>query len=239
MKITVFNGSPRGRDSNTNIIAQSLLEGAQEAGADCLHVYLVEKNIRHCRGCFSCWSVTPGVCVLQDDMKHLMDLFTESDFVCLGTPVYGMLMTGLLKNFTDRLLPLATPHIRKADDGAFYHNGRVRRFPGLIVVANSGFPGQHNFEMLKSYYKPQNPVLEIYRNCGEILSHLELAGSEVAKQVKVFLSAVKQAGRQIVTHGKVTQNVVELINNEIISDEEYMNRVNRMWDEEFGESCES
>ena len=51
MKLTVFNGSPRGRNSNTHRIVEPLLEGAREAGAETEEVFLVERDIEHCRGC--------------------------------------------------------------------------------------------------------------------------------------------------------------------------------------------
>jgi hypothetical protein len=80
MKVTVFNGSPRGRNSNTHRIVEPLLEGAREAGAETEEVFLVERDIKHCRGCFGCWGKTPGKCVINDEMPGLMDLYLESDY---------------------------------------------------------------------------------------------------------------------------------------------------------------
>jgi hypothetical protein len=230
MKVTVFNGSPRGRNSNTHRIVEPLLEGAREAGAETEEVFLVERDVKHCRGCFGCWGKTPGKCVINDEMPRLMDLFLESDYVGLGTPIYSMYMTGLLKSFTERLLPLATPHIRKNADGTFYHDGRVKRFPRVFCVANCGFPGEHNFDLLKAMVVQMSPVLEVYRNCGEILSD---AGAADIPAISEFYDALRQAGKEMVTGGRVSDETVRKIHAELISDEEYMAHANKDWDEEI------
>ena len=230
MKVTVFNGSPRGRNSNTHRIVEPLLEGAREAGAETEEVFLVERDIKHCRGCFGCWGKTPGKCVINDEMCGLMDLFLESDCAGLGTPVYSMYMTGLLKNFMDRLLPLATPHIRRNADGTFYHDGRIKRFPRVFCVANCGFPGEHNFDLLKAMVVRMSPVLEIYRNCGEVLGDI---GEADTPAISEFYDALRQAGREMVAGGPVSEETVRRIHAELISDEEYMAGANRHWDEEI------
>ncbi len=233
MKVTVFNGSPRGRNSNSHIIVESILEGAREAGAETEEVFLIEKDVKYCMGCFDCWGKTPGICVIKDDMAGLISTFLDSDYVGLATPVYGMLMTALLKNFTDRLLPLATPHIRRNDDGSFYHKGRVKRLPNRFFVANSGFPGDSNFDLLKPYLGMQNPVFEVYRNCGEILQYPADSSSEIGRKIISFKSALKNAGKEMVTKGEVSEPTIKAIHERIISDEEYMAGANQEWDKEL------
>lgn len=233
MKVTVFNGSPRGKRSNSHQIVEPLLEGAQEAGAETEEVFLIEKDIKQCRGCFACWEKTPGQCAIKDDMEELIDLFLDSDYVGLATPVYGMLMTGIMKNFTDRFLPLSMPQIERNEDGSFYHEGRVRRMPRQFYIANAGFPGEHNFDLLKPYIEMQNMVLEIYRNCGEALQPGEEDGPELFKRIEEFRAALREAGREMVTRGEVSRETVEKIHMPLISDHEYMSEANKYWDEQI------
>lgn len=231
MRITVFNGSPRGQQSNTHRIVAPLLEGAAQAGAQTEEVFLAECDIQHCRGCFNCWTATPGECVIKDDMPSLLDVFLESDYVGMATPVYGMFMTSILKKFCERLLPLNTPHFHRDKDGRFYHKGRVKRFPRQFVIANAGFPGKHNFDLFKAYMAVQNPVLEVYRNCGGILE--ETHEDAINKRVVEFYDALREAGKEMVVNGRVSNTVIKKIHSELISDKEYMARANQYWDREI------
>ncbi len=231
MKITVFNGSPRGLESNSHRIVKLLLEGATEAGADVQEIFLVDYNIEQCRGCFNCWDKTPGKCIINDEMADMISIFLESDIIGMATPVYNMYMTGLLKNFTDRLLPLATPHIQVSEEGEFYHEGRVNKFPSQFMIANSGFPGDNNFNIIQALTSLQSMVLEVYRNCGELLAQPEY--DEYKEKVDEFYSALFKAGKELVINGYVSDETVENIHMELISDEDYMNLGNQFWDEEL------
>lgn len=233
MRVTVFNGSPRGRASNSHRIIEPLLEGARQAGAQTEEVFLVERNIEYCRGCFGCWTKTPGQCVIDDEMHELLELYLESDYVGLATPVYSMYMTALLKNFTDRLLPLATPHIHWAGDGSFYHKGRFRKYPRTFYVVNSGFPGKHNFDLFKAVAAIQSPVLQIYRNSGEVLSD---AFAARIPAVAAFYDALRDAGREMVTSGRVSDETVSRLHAELISEEDYMAGANQHFDEEISKA---
>ena len=85
MKIVAINGSPRGRSSNTGAMVSAFLKGAQEAGAETVHIFLAEKEIKYCKGCHSCWTETPGQCVIRDDMAEVLSRVGGADVIVLAS----------------------------------------------------------------------------------------------------------------------------------------------------------
>jgi multimeric flavodoxin WrbA len=223
LKVTVFNGSPRAEKSNTNIIAQAFLEGAKSAGADVDNIFLIKKSINHCTGCFSCWFKTPGKCVFNDDMNELMEKYMTSDIICLASPVYTWNVTAALKNFVDRLIPTMSPAIQETQ-GKYDMEKRIRKIPDSVVIANSGFPGHSNFEIIKEVFKPANPVLEIYRNAGHILKNDQ---EEIKRKVNEYLSCVKESGLELVKNGTVSDQTKKKLQMELVDSEEYVKMIHK------------
>lgn len=54
MKILAINGSPRGKQGNTEVLIRLFLDGCRQANAET--IYLNSKNIHSCSGCFTCWT---------------------------------------------------------------------------------------------------------------------------------------------------------------------------------------
>ena len=110
MKILAIQGSPRPKaGSNTEILLQEFLKGARSAGAETETVYLTEKKIHPCVGCFTCWVKTPGVCVFKDDMPELLEKVRDCQVLVYAFPLYNYNMTALTKAFQERILPLVHP----------------------------------------------------------------------------------------------------------------------------------
>ncbi len=107
MKVLGVCGSPR--KGNTEWMLTKVMDAAREAGAETELVLLRQKDIRLCRGCLTCevdHDRKPGVCVIKDDMAVLLPKLLEANGIVFGTPVYFYLLSGLLKNFLDRTVPI-------------------------------------------------------------------------------------------------------------------------------------
>ena len=218
MKFIVFNGSPAGASSKTNAIAEAFLNGAKKAGSDTENVFLIEKNIEHCKGCFTCWFKTPGECVMHDDMIELLAKYNSADVICFATPVYTWNMTAALKNFVDRLAPLKSPLIVNSGENFDLTDSKpkTQRF---VVISNCGFPGNNNFETMKAVVASCNPALEIYRNCGKLLKSKD---ERIKATVNEYLHVVEQSGYELATQNYVSEETKSKLEMQLMSIAEYV-----------------
>lgn len=218
MKVTVFNGSPAAAQSATHVMADAFLRGAARAGAEVEEIFLAEKNIRQCQGCFACWFKTPRRCIIQDDMADLIAAYQASDIIVFGTPVYTWNMTALLKNFVDRLAPLKAPRMTE-QQGHFDLENAQPKTQTFVALANCGFPGENNFDVLRAAMACANPTLEIYRNCGKLLTSKQPLARE---RVEKWLSDVERAGQELAVGGEVSVEMRATLAAPLMSVEEYV-----------------
>ena len=229
MKITAFNGSPRAERGNTHIMVESFLDGAREAGAETEYILLARHKINHCLGCFTCWIKTPGKCVHNDDMKDLLPKFYNTDIVVCATPLYVDNVTGLMKDFMDRLVPSLNPHFARDEHGECRHINKSAQVPKLVVLANCGFPEQSHFQVLRLLFKRiarnlgSAVVAEIYRGGGAMLEVKSLVLKPIIWKYKRLLH---QAGQEVITRGKLSEETKAELEKPLISDEQYIKGTN-------------
>ena len=233
MRMLVINGSPRGAQGNTEVVVQAFLGGARAEGAEGQSVYLREKKILHCLGCFTCWTKTPGVCGRKDDMASLLPLVCDADVLVVATPLYFFTVSGMMKDFLDRLLPLALPFM-EVEGGLTHHPSRYREAHDaprrVVLISNSGFPEQAHFGGLKE-------TMRLW--CGSdglnLLGTICCAGgamleSPLRPQFEWYLEAARQAGREVVRDGRVSPETAAVLDRPLMEDSEaYARLVNEYW----------
>ena len=146
MKVLALNSSPRvGADSKTEWMLDHLLQGMADAGAAVEAVVLKDRKIKLCRGCFTCWTKTPGTCILKDDMtSELLPKWMAADLVVYASPLYHYTFNAQMKAFIERTLPILEPFLEEGADNRTDHSlrsdppGRSGAVGGRIS-GNGGF----------------------------------------------------------------------------------------------------
>ncbi|MCR5609146.1 MAG: flavodoxin family protein [Lachnospiraceae bacterium] len=198
MKILIINGSPKSKQSNSYKLATSFVNGITKVwNAEINEVDLSSVNIQPCSGCFACWGPMAGQCVIDDDMKNVMNLILESDIIVWSFGLYFYNVPGKLKCLIDRQLPFSMPFM----DSGSEHGSHKSRYDMTgkrnVVISTCGFHTangnydsvdamfnhifvENNYERI---YCPQGELFRVEQlafRTDEYLKNLELAGSEFA-----------------------------------------------------------
>jgi len=230
MKILAIQGSPRPKTSNTDILLQEFLNGAQSQGAETETVYLKEKEIHSCVGCYTCWAKTPGACVFKDDMPELLEKVKACDILVYATPLYNFNVTALVKAFQERLLPLLDPHLIKTGE-AYRHPQRYAVNRKMVLISTCGFPEVSHFDGLRQVFR------HLEQNGGvPIVGELLVPGGELLKQqgmqenVQGVLRTAHRAGIEVIKEGRVTKETEMEIQKPLIPPDDLAEMANLWWD---------
>ena len=178
-----------------------------------------------------CWSKTPGKCIQKDDMQEILPQVLDSDILLLSTPVYIDGVSAQTKTFIDRLIPILKPHFTVLD-GHCRHKLGVKKMPSLFLISSSGFMEMDNFEpMIESLKKG---CLNLYM---EYKGHLLRPGSHFMRlkdiygpEIGVVLKAAKEAGKELIRYGKVSDETASKVAIPLCEKEEFIRQTNRLWD---------
>ena len=230
MKILAIQGSPRPKTSNTEVLLQEFLKGAQSQGAETETIYLKDKDIHSCAGCYTCWTKTPGTCVFKDDMPELLEKVRYCDILVYATPLYNYNVTSFLKAFQERLLPLLDPHLIKTGD-AYRHPQRYEVNRKMVLLSNCGFPEISHFDGLRHVFRliersSQVPLIgELLMPAGELLKN-----EGMREMLRGVLEATYQAGVEVVREGKVSKETEAKIQKPVIKADKLAEMANLGWD---------
>lgn len=92
------------KGSNSDLLAEKLMDGAREAGHQVEEISLKGKKIGFCVGCLACQKTMR--CVIPDDAREIAERMKEADTLVFVTPIYYYEMSGQMKTLLDRMNPL-------------------------------------------------------------------------------------------------------------------------------------
>jgi len=114
-----INGSPHIKSTVAMLLAR-VLSGARSAGAETETIHLSELCIRFSPGLYS---VDPDLETVtnmpEDDMMPIYEKIIRASGIVFATPNYWGLLSGMMKNFIDRLTPL---------ENEYKLNGKIAAF---------------------------------------------------------------------------------------------------------------
>ncbi len=109
VKILAINGSYRD-GGITDQTVENMIRDVETSGAKAEIILLREYPIEFCLNCRECTQHpgdAPGVCVLRDEMKELIEKIEWADGYILASPTNVGTVTAIFKRFMERLVVYA------------------------------------------------------------------------------------------------------------------------------------
>ncbi|HMM05912.1 MAG TPA: flavodoxin family protein [Clostridiales bacterium] len=101
--VLVISTSPR-QNGNSETLATTFAQGAQDAGHSVEVIRLHDKKIGFCIGCLTCQKTKH--CIIHDDADMIVQKMLTAEVIAFATPVYFYEMSGQMKTMLDRTNPL-------------------------------------------------------------------------------------------------------------------------------------
>ena len=192
MAIIAVCGSLR-KESNTNKLVKKV---ADASGFDYELINLSGMEIKPCTGCGEC-IMNEGTCIINDDMNPLCDKLMKADALIIGSPTYYMDISGAIKCFIDRSMPIFYRGVGPdySPDLPVLGKRPLAGKPAVTVTTVAGSGHERTKETLKIFVDGINKMqlaAEIAEAIGmndvddmpEVMKRAEEAGQKLGKMLK-------------------------------------------------------
>lgn len=231
MKVLLINGSPNKSYGITSFICKPFVDGLQNAGADIETLYTASMKINPCAGKLICWKRRDNTCFQKDNMGSIIDKIKLTDLIIIASPVHSDGVTGTLKNFFDRLLPLKQAVFTEKNGRCRHVNHLNQKMPKLLLVSSCGFYEVDNFMPMLNHIRAicANYGFEY---CGSLLRPhsllFKLLNNERTDDIK---KALYESGLNFIKKGFISHESYMRILQEITSKEEYFYIINEYFEQ--------
>ena len=228
MKILAINSSYRGDQGYTRVLIDKLLSGASGSGAECEVITLAHKKINRCLACDKCQGGENYLkCVHRDkdDVQEIFQKMASADLIILGTPVYVMGISVLLKTLLDRQYSTANMgNLLLSKSGHLFHetNRDVSGKPivGLICCDNTE---DQTPRSLIQWFRDYAEFLDVplagllIRNAASFTGHgKDPMREKIFPKIAEVHRAYEQAGRELAMRGYISKATQNKVNQEVV-----------------------
>ncbi len=227
-KVVAVCGSSRAGRPEENSLTQRMLdkflEGLAPEQSRVFFPHLMQ--IAYCRGCYTCWFKTPGICAIEDDMAETRRELDQADLIILASPVYVDGFSAQTKVVLDRIIPMFDPLISVDAEGHCRHPllQAGERRPRALLLSCCGFSEADNFAQIRSHFRAICRNL-YWQRAGEIL--LPASGlAFVPRKYDEKFAAIKKAGEELSQQGEISPETADFIAREILSARQYQEFLN-------------
>ena len=170
-KMILLNASPR-KNKNTAQMLESVMKGAQEAGAECEMIHLTSLNFKGCMSCMACkrtGNKCGGLCIQKDDLRPVLEKILEADALVIGSPIYWSFPTGMFRNVIERLL---FPMLRYDLDPETGNTKKYldKRMPTALIYTMNVPPEAYEQMNYGPLHAPDRQYMEYYFGSCEVLN---------------------------------------------------------------------
>jgi multimeric flavodoxin WrbA len=215
LKLLILKSNPR-KEGFTEHCVKLFIEGVKDAGVDPEIIDLTSISMDSCKGCFKCWTVTPGKCVQEDDVAGLLQKFLECEGIVMASPLYAYAVSSSLKKFLERTLPLLAPGVNLNDAGRDHNK---LRYPDkgprkMAVILAGGLKDSSHcagaVESLRLY--AEGFGMEF---CGALIRpesfFIQFVDTK-PRTIKTIETAFVKAGRVFATEGMIGETIRHEVN---------------------------
>ena len=170
-KMILLNASPR-KNKNTAQMLESVMKGAQEAGAECELIHLVGMNFKGCMSCFACkrkGNTCNGLCAYKDELRPVLEKILAADAFVMGSPIYWSYPTGMFRNVIERLLfPILRYDFDKETDGIRKYLNK--RMTTALIYTMNNTPERYDLVNYGTILAPDQQYMQMMFGSCEVLN---------------------------------------------------------------------